>query len=234
MPLELQDSVANGLFDTLKLNVTLLDNNARISEYDNASYDTSYDKFMDIFDEHRHSLHYPDYEYNKLYFYQSSEQDINYNNKIVGAVCPCILCGNTLDEPSNLHCEECLNSTGECYKCGDNVETDELYYINGEYYCCNCIIRCRECGEYVVINNEYCTENGDVCYNCYVNYYAECDECQNICSNDNMNLIEELDTYVCDDCYRDYLQKMEDEAREREEELEGNDIEVDADCEKIA
>ena len=72
----------------------------------------------------------------------------------------CMVCGKTnrdyYDE-SYVICDNCC-SFGEdedcyyCENCGDRVYSDDVYWVNGDAYCCDCVdrvaSRCCYCGEY--------------------------------------------------------------------------------------
>lgn len=56
----------------------------------------------------------------------------------------------------------CDNCVSECYDCGEEHATDDMYDLNGEYYCSDCTHMCDYCdGRYVgeECENERCTDH---------------------------------------------------------------------------
>lgn len=107
----------------------------------------------------------------------------------------CVICGEDLSgyyegdlDPAALTCESC-ECRRRCYECGDYIDAEEGYEIDGHYYCYNCYENCFNtcscCGEMVHNNDlepiylrvnpndavsdlQYCIM---VCYNCTNSVY---------------------------------------------------------------
>lgn len=124
---------------------------------------------------------------------------------ILGAVPICIECGERhgCDESIN-----CCSSGYTCTECGDRIDEDDVYWVDEEPYCCDCVTYCEVCGEYEVNRNTTYipSENRFVCDSCLDRYYVYCDDCEEYYDRDRMNYLENLDKCVCNDCFENYTQ----------------------------
>lgn len=90
----------------------------------------------------------------------------------LGKQARCIECGEKHYENGTLNC---CTSGYRCYSCGDRIDAYDVYWVNDEPYCPECVTACDCCGEYVVKGNDgyivtydgytvcdHCFEYGDV------------------------------------------------------------------------
>lgn len=151
-----------------------------------------------------YGTHYPDYRHFdncSLSRVKGSENDACF---IVGAEPICIECGCRHETESNINC--CRDYKGcYCADCGDPIDEDDAYYVNGEYYCRDCVEYCECCHEYHR-GETYFIDSEDiyVCESCYDEYYVTCDCCHSNCNRDDATWIESEDVYVCDECRDDH------------------------------
>lgn len=129
-----------------------------------------------------------------------------------GAVC--LSCGSSIDNHYTSQCNSCRDPKFTCTDCGDSFDEDDVYYIDGDYYCYNCSFYCTSC-ENRCIGEHYGTVDRTVCGDCYEQYYSCCEKCgKSYCSEDTYEVIGEWGTeYVCEHC-RDYHYTECDECEE--------------------
>lgn len=77
----------------------------------------------------------------------------NNNLVIIGHDPICPSCGDEHDYEESICCESCWDDCEICAHCGERVDRDEVYWIDGEPYCDNCTVYCdyhgeREVGSY--------------------------------------------------------------------------------------
>lgn len=126
---------------------------------------------------------------------------------VFGAEPICIYCGCSHYCEGYISCCDGYEEDEEeddyeiCYSCGAIIYEHEQYYVNGHYYCGNCVTSCEECGEYIP-NDEINKIDGiDVCDDCIEhsgNYFA-CENCGVIHFYEDMTYTEE-GHYYCSDC----------------------------------
>lgn len=105
------------------------------------------------------SLQYRDYNFVSTY------NIINYFNKnaitktpeeirhlVFGGPAYCINCGEQLSDAGDLCCSfhSSLNEYYYCASCGEALTEDEAFYVDGEYYCQDCVNYCEYEEEYVL------------------------------------------------------------------------------------
>ena len=124
---------------------------------------------------------------------------------ILGAAPICIECGERHGRDESINC---CGSGYTCTECGERIDEDDVYWVDEEPYCCDCVTYCAVCGEYEVNRNTTYipSENRSVCDSCLDRYYVYCDDCEEYYDRDKMNYLKNLDKYLCDDCFANYTQ----------------------------
>ena len=119
----------------------------------------------------------------------------------------CTKCGDYHDMESTLLCEDCYDNYGDsgshrCCDCGGRYDEDDMYFINGHWYCCDCSTYCDCCNERVPNSNiHYYRELGmDICDECVAEDFSTCDCCGELTNNDNLTYIEFTNERVCGSC----------------------------------
>ncbi len=153
--------------------------------------------------------HYRDY-YNfdecNLTIVKASEND---KSITIGHTPICVECGEYHDESE---CINCCHGIGGyyCADCGEWVDEDDAYYIDGEYYCRDCVSYCEYCHEYYRNSDvHYISGYGEVCDSCLEWSFTICDECGDYTHNDDITRIE-VDgesVYVCEYCLEDKYER---------------------------
>ena len=130
----------------------------------------------------------------------------------------CTKCGDYHDMESTLLCEDCYDTYGDsgshrCYDCGDRYDEDEMYLINGHWYCCDCSSYCDHCNERVPNSeiNYYSDLDMDLCDSCREEDYTECDCCGRLHNNDYITYVESTDEEVCNQCLDEKYTYIESE-----------------------
>ena len=147
--------------------------------------------------------HYPDYFHFDYCTISRQNGSENEDEIYIGAEPICVECGYTHSEEDCINC--CSNpSLLTCADCGCDIDDEDAYYVDGEYYCRDCVSYCERCGEYHRDEAYYIdSEERYVCESCYDDYYCRCEECgENIC-RDDAYWCEEQDGYICIDCYEE-------------------------------
>jgi len=97
-------------------------------------------------------------------------------------------------------CKHCIDNVTKCDSCGDLVESDDVIFVQGEYWCHDCVsdyaVRCMCCNTYV--NAEDAT-NG-ICSHCIDEYYNYCTECDVLIHDDN-TYYDNDDNPFCERCW---------------------------------
>ncbi len=92
----------------------------------------------------QNSLHYPDYAYG--YGVISLLQGMSGEQKItIGSQSLCTCCGRPHRDSSSLKCGVC-DAVVVCKECGKTVPRSTAHYVEGAYYCGECMVRCNHCG----------------------------------------------------------------------------------------
>ena len=147
--------------------------------------------------------HYPDYNhfnYCTISFKKASE---NEDAICIGADPICIECGNRHTIEESINC--CTNPSGYCCAdCGEYIDEDEAHYVDGEYYCYDCVSYCNHCEEYHRQEEYYIeSEEAYICQSCYEDYYCQCEDCGEYMHQDDAYWCEESEKYICRTCYED-------------------------------
>lgn len=151
--------------------------------------------------------HYRDYYYVGDCTLSRIKGSENEECMIVGHRPICIECGHEHREDDTINC--CHgNGAYQCYECGEWLDEDDAIWVDGDYYCRDCVNYCSSCEEYHR-DYEYYVEDagwggGYVCENCYENYCCTCEDCGDAYYTDNMHWIENLGITVCESCYENY------------------------------
>ena len=177
--------------------------------------------------------HYRDYEYGYCdiagwsYLKPTSDTVPSDRKIIIGAtpICPC--CGEEHYVEDNIECEHCNGNYICCADCGYEGDRDNMYYIDGEWYCEDCVVYCEyheeyepRMGDFTYVENygyvcDCALDNGDFnyCEHCEQWYYADgietedgkwfcCEECawdsDYLCVDGRWYPQDEL--YYCDVC----------------------------------
>lgn len=127
---------------------------------------------------------------------------------VMGKAPVCIECGHRHNVSGSISCCRAPNC---CASCGYGIDEDDAYYVNGRYYCEECVSYCESCEEYFV-GEEFWIESEQryVCQHCIDNWYRWCDDCEEYHCIDDVIYVEEFDKYVCDHCLNRHYVKCED------------------------
>lgn len=166
-------------------------------------------------------VHYKDYlsfEYCNVSYLKGDTDEVNLNKIIVGHDPICPYCGEEHTNAECIECEDCYNDEKRCAGCGDWHDPDDMWLIDGEYYCCDCCFYCeyhneREIGDYVDVNNY-----GYVCEDAldYCDEFYQCERCGGWywteSSYDRHIVTEDGRHYCCGSCaHRDGYEKTSDD-----------------------
>jgi hypothetical protein len=144
--------------------------------------------------------HYPDYSHFDNCTLSRIKGSENEEYFTVGAEPICIECGHTHSEDECISC--CSSPSGrECADCGCEIDEDDAVYVNGEYYCRDCVSWCNNCQEYHR-SESYWVESEDrhVCEDCFNKYYTTCGYCGEVVSRGDTYWVESEKESVCEDC----------------------------------
>ena len=145
--------------------------------------------------------HYRDYE-------QYDDCNVSYLKRIDGykntnpvdigtseIICPS--CGKSHYSEENIFCGKCCGFAYECEECGRTYSEEDMYEINGRWYCYNCTTWCYHCDDRIVINHSTTTaEDRCVCNWCRDRYYVWSEyDCEYV-DSDEAIVTEEGNTYV--------------------------------------
>lgn len=131
----------------------------------------------------------------------------------------CTECGDWHDNESILLCEDCADSYSEvvgtrrCVTCGSRCDEEDMYLINGDWYCCDCSTYCDCCDERVPNSyiDYYDELNMYICNDCRDEKFTTCDCCDDLCRDDDVTWVESTEEYVCDHCLRTNYTYVESE-----------------------
>lgn len=143
--------------------------------------------------------HYPDYRHFNACSLSRVKGSENEEWITVGAEPICIECGYRHSIEENINC--CRDNCRVCYACGCEMDEDDAVYVNGEYYCQDCVDYCDHCQEYHV-SESYYIEDGDiyVCQYCFDECYTTCACCNDRYNIDDTTWVESEDSYICEHC----------------------------------
>ena len=153
-----------------------------------------------------HYRDYLTYEDCNVSFMRRIDGYINRKDFRIGSEIICPECGEIHYEEENIYCDRCADGC-KCTSCGDSIDPEYSYHINGEYYCDNCVSRCDECGEMFINElDETDTYGGtwlshyrrNVCHGCLREEYTWSDEENMYIQNDSAIVTEEGSVYLFD------------------------------------
>lgn len=115
----------------------------------------------------------------------------------------CIECGYTHGDSESITCCSSYRDYMVCDDCGAEIDEDDGYWIDGNFYCGDCVSYCHECNEYVHESTTRVSNDYYVCDYCLEHEYTYCEICEEYVPNDEAVYVECDDIYVCDSCYDD-------------------------------
>lgn len=104
----------------------------------------------------------------------------------------CTVCGQILRSEEETLCDKCGHSIF-CCRCGEVINEDEAFYIEGEYYCQDCAEEhfnyCDRCSEYTSqeVAPIYKLIKGDKCWM----YQSVCEDCLNYFKSNGQIIFDE-------------------------------------------
>lgn len=154
--------------------------------------------------------HYTDYVYydNCNVSYNKNVDDVKENavRITIGSPGVCICCGGRTDRDSMITCDRCAPDAyreGEiCRNCGDLINEYDVYWVDDNPYCRDCVECCECCDEWVV--KEDITEvkgYGYVCESCleYDGRFVRCECCDEWFDSESDGIRTEDGSYYCDE-----------------------------------
>ena len=153
-----------------------------------------------------HGTHYKDYTNFGTCTLSRVKGTDNDNIMHIGHSPICIECGCEHNTENNINC--CTNKH-ICQDCGCEIHdhNDNIYWIDGEAYCEDCVHWCDHCETYVR-EVHYVHSRGYaryVCESCRDEYYAECEDCGEWHRTEDMTWVESESDYYCSDCDGDLI-----------------------------
>jgi len=158
--------------------------------------------------------HYRDYEHYSdcnVSYLKRIDGYKNVNRISIGTdriICPS--CGEAHYSEENIFCGRCLGNYTRCAECGEEYDEDDMHYINGNWYCPDCVSYCYHCGDAIVTEQATETNEGRcVCDWCRDRYYVWSDYDFEYVHEDNAITTVEDHVYVegssgyseCSNCY---------------------------------
>ena len=90
-----------------------------------------------------------------------------------------------------------------CYCCGEEIDVDDAYNVEGEYVCESCYddetFECDCCNDRIFYNNRISDYYTMICECCYENHYYRCEKCD--CLVYNEDVYWRGDYAYCSECY---------------------------------
>jgi hypothetical protein len=157
-----------------------------------------------------YGTHYRDYECFSGTTLSRPKGTDNYGAVMtIGAEPICIECGCKHDTTENINC---CHGGYYCSCCGERITyEDDVIWVHGNPYCCDCVTWCERCEEYEISNN--CTwiesEHRYICNYCRDHNYVRCDECGDWYHTDDARWVASEDKWVCDYCFDEYYAECE-------------------------
>ena len=127
-----------------------------------------------------HSLHYPDYEYS--YGLVSLLNGTPTDRKLtIGSRSLCTCYGQPHNDSSSLKCGTC-ESVIVCKECGSTVSRDSAHYMDGAFFCQDCVAQCELCGSWIrgAEVHQAISRGGRIvrlCEHCHTSATGTCDLC---------------------------------------------------------
>ena len=148
-----------------------------------------------------------------LYSTSVFKEKINENlaEIILGYQPICVTCGEYHKNTENISCCQNYNEY-HCEDCGCILDNeDDVYWVNGDPYCRECVDYCNCCEEYTREETTYIpSEDCYVCESCLEHYYYYCDDCQEYINKDDAIWMDVYGKYVCNHCFDEYYEECEE------------------------
>lgn len=158
-------------------------------------------------DDRHHYADYHCYSNSCNYFVHEDSRMLDWNDSTfhIGADTLCIMCGDESSSDTNtLYCSHCEDDGSEnCYDCGNHIDEGDIYWVNGDAYCSDCVTSCDRCNDYFP-NNDMSTDvhGNQICSQCVDNHYFNCASCDELFYEDDRLISPDGDAY-CESCYND-------------------------------
>ncbi|WP_326975272.1 hypothetical protein [Caproicibacter sp. BJN0012] len=124
------------------------------------------------------SLHYPDYDngYATLSFLKGWGE---YGHLLIGSPSHCLCCGQIHTNNNRLKCG--CDPVVVCKSCGETVPEPQSNYLDGAFYCNNCVHTCAACGR-LIRDDMYPAfdrsgQRVEICQDCYTAMMETCSRC---------------------------------------------------------
>lgn len=154
--------------------------------------------------------HYTDYESfdncNVSYLKRDGVEDDIFNKVriVVGHYPICPSCGDTHEWEACIECEDCYDDNRHtCVGCDCTCDEEDMYYIDGEWYCSDCSFYCEYHGEQEAGDDHVYVEGyGYVCENAidYSGDFFCCEHCSEYHHIDDGIETEDGTWFCCEDC----------------------------------
>lgn len=150
-----------------------------------------------------YGTHYCDYECFDSCTLSIVKGSTNINKFVVGADPICVTCGEDHENCENISC--CGGGGVQfCENCGYDYDEDDMYYIDGYWYCDDCVSYCECCDTHYVGDSYHIVdEDIYVCDDC-IDEFVCCDNCSDYNSEEGSTYIEEMDVTLCNECLSRY------------------------------
>jgi hypothetical protein len=209
-----QDGITSGLIEVLNKQDFYFE---KMEEMNNNT-------FYNIFETRNDATCYPDYNYyeNRTLYASLTDAVLNDNDGLIGQLPVCLNCGDEFYNSESMFCNEHDNQHSHCADCGDIIDTDDAYYVDGDYYCSYCVTYCDCCNEY--IRNRDITDissgryTDHICSDCLDRNYFECENCGDWTLNDDGNSTDD-GQYLCENCYEEWQDENNDDDEENDTEV---------------
>lgn len=157
-----------------------------------------------------YGTHYRDYlnfENCTLSILKDSEND---ETVYIGRRPICIECGEVHSTEDNINC--CATHYVYCEDCGCRIYEDAAIYVDGDYYCSDCVTYCEDCERYHRNDDVRYVEsvNRYVCDNCLDYYYRYCEDCHEYYPEDECTYLESEYGYVTNEYLNEHYECCEE------------------------
>lgn len=149
------------------------------------------------YSEGSHYRDYLEYEDTSVSFWKRIDGYVNTIPFTIGTDSICPECGEYHCYDENIFCEDCAEGRRyRCADCGEWVDEDEVYWVDGEPYCSRCVMYCEDCEEYVRERDITRTIHGRyVCDSCLEDDYTYCSDVDEYVPNDEVVFTKEGNHY---------------------------------------
>lgn len=116
----------------------------------------------------------------------------------IGSAIICPSCGETHETEDNIFCDDCNGDSQKCADCGCRIyDEEDIYWVDGEAYCRDCVCYCDYCDEYYRREDTTYIDNRgiDVCPSCLSRYFTWSDYENDYVDNDE--LVETSEGRIC-------------------------------------